>query len=307
MGTRLQIQVFPEGGDREAAQKAIDAAFAELARVEALMSEWSPESEISRVNRGAGASAPVTVSKEVLDVLTRGKEVAAVSNGAFAMTWAVLSSLWNFNQGDSAKKLPDQGRVEARRGLIGDDKIVLDAAKNTVRLPTADMALGLGAIAKGYAIDKALGVLAAAGFKNALVFAGGDIGTSGTKGDKPWLVGIQDPRAAGYFATVTLRDEAVATSGDYEKYFEIDGVRYHHILDPRTGFPAKGCRSVTIIAKDAITADALATAVFVLGPEAGMALIEKQGVGGVIVDADNNIAISTHLRDRVRILRAPTK
>jgi len=308
MGTVLQILVYPESGDREGAQKAIEAAFIEMKRVEDLMSEWNPESEVSKINQKAGGSA-VPVSEETLGVLTRGKEVWGLSNGAFALTWAALASLWDFGQAEAdVKRIPDKGRALDRAGLVDDAQLTLDGDKKTARLATKGMAIGLGGIAKGYAIDRALEVLKTAGFANALVFAGGDIAVRGTKGDKPWLVGVQDPRAAGYFATIPVRDEAVVSSGDYERFFEDGGKRYHHLLDPRTGYPAEGTRSVTVFGAEATFADAVATAVFVLGPDEGMKLVEAQnGYEALIVDAKNAISISSGLRDRVRVLRPPSE
>ncbi|MBI3178094.1 MAG: FAD:protein FMN transferase, partial [Deltaproteobacteria bacterium] len=281
MGTRVQIMVFAV--DNAQARQAIVAAFAEIDRVEGLMSEWIPTSEVSRINAAAGG-APVSVSGDTLRVLVRGAEVSRLSGGAFAMTWAALAGLWDFRPAD-VHRLPDAALLAQRIERIDDGKLELDQSAGSARLGEAGMAIGLGAIAKGYGVDRALAVLRAQGYPDALVNAGGDIAASGRKGDKPWVVGIQDPGAPGYFASLALRDEAVATSGNYEKYFEVGGKRYHHILNPRTGMPTEGTRSVTILAKDCMSADAFATAVFVLGPQAGMTLVEAQpGVGAVIVD-----------------------
>lgn len=302
MGTRTQVLVYTD--DEAAAREATAAAFAEMERVEELMSEWLPDSEVSRLNQSAGKEA-VKLSAETFALLAAGKAVATQSAGAFAMSWAALAGLWKF--GDAQPALPPQAELDARLPLVGDARLELDAAAGTARLPKAGMALGLGAIAKGYAVDRALAVLAAKGFTNVLVFAGGDIAVRGKKGAQPWSVGIQDPRAAGYFAVLPLGDEAVATSGDYEKFFELDGARYHHILDPRTGRPARGCRSVTIVAPDAMTADAYATAVFVLGPQEGMKLVEADPrLEAIIVDDQNAVTVSKGLAQRVRIVRQPT-
>jgi thiamine biosynthesis lipoprotein len=303
MGTRLQIQVF--AADEDEARQAIRKAFAEIARVEALLSEWRAESDVSRINQHAGKEA-APVSADTLQVLSRGIEINRLSKGAFALTWAALSSLWSF--GSDAPQLPDPARLNARLKLVDDGRLTIDAAKKTAKLEAEGMAVGLGGIGKGYAIDRALAVLRDAGFPDALVFIGGDIGVSGSKADEPWVIGIQDPRAVGFFAVLAAKDEAVVTSGDYQHFFELDGKRYHHILDPRTGMPATGVRSATVVAKDALSADALATALFVLGPDDGMKLIESQpGVEGMIVDAKNDVVLTSGLQDRVRVVREPTE
>jgi thiamine biosynthesis lipoprotein len=302
MGTRLQIQVF--AADEDEARQAIRKAFAEIARVEALLSEWRAESDVSRINQHAGKEA-APVSADTLQVLSRGIEINRLSKGAFALTWAALSSLWSF--GSDAPQLPDPARLNARLKLVDDGRLTIDAAKKTAKLEAEGMAVGLGGIGKGYAIDRALAVLRDAGFPDALVFIGGDIGVSGSKADEPWVIGIQDPRAVGFFAVLAAKDEAVVTSGDYQHFFELDGKRYHHILDPRTGMPATSVRSATVVAKDALSADALATALFVLGPDEGMKLIESQpGVEGMIVDAKNEVTLTSGLKDRVRVVREPT-
>ncbi len=303
MGTRVQIMVFALDGPP--ARDAIKAAFAEIDRIEQLMSEWIPESDVSRITAAAGKS-PVNISKDTLRVLTYGAEVSRLSGGAFAMTWAALAGLWDFRPAD-VYRLPDPLVLAERVKRVDDGKLVLDPTAHTAVLREPGMAIGLGAIAKGYAVDRALVILRERGYVHALVNAGGDIAAAGQKGNKPWVVGIQDPGAPGYFATLALRDEAVATSGNYERYFTIGGKRYHHILNPRTGMPAAGVRSVSIVAKDCMSADALATAVFVLGPQEGMALGEAQpGVGVVIVDAAGAVTVSPGLRERVHVVRPPT-
>ena len=304
MGTRLQILVWSD--DEAKAEAGIDAAFAELDRVETLMSEWLPDSEISRINKAAGSPEGIVVSAETFEVLLRGKEISEASEGAFSLSWAALASLWQFDSETGV--IPDVAKARSRAALVDDSLVQIDRVTRAVRLDHAEMAIGLGGIAKGYSLDRALAVLEEKGLADALVFAGGDIAAMGSKGDRPWLVGIQDPRASGYFATLAIENEAVVSSGDYEKYFEADGRRYHHILDRRTGFPAVGTRSVTVVTQDGLSGDAYATAVFVLGPEKGMAFVEAQaGVEAIIITADNTITLSSGLKNRVRILREPSK
>jgi thiamine biosynthesis lipoprotein len=172
------------------------------------------------------------------------------------------------------------------------------------------MAINLGGIAKGYAVDKAAAVLAKNGFTDVVVQAGGDLLVKGRKGEAPWTVGIRDPRGPldDFFALAPITDASFSTAGDYERAFVKDGHRYHHILDPRTGHPATACRSVTILAKDALTADELDDAVFILGPEKGLPLIEaREGVGAVIVTADNKVIVSKRLEGKVTIVHPPTE
>jgi thiamine biosynthesis lipoprotein len=167
----------------------------------------------------------------------------------------------------------------------------------------------LGGIGKGYAVDRAAELLRRAGFGNFLIHAGGDLYAAGRRGNRPWRVGLHDPRGAegATFASIELADETFSTSGDYERFFIQDGVRYHHLLDPDSGLPARACRSVTILARSALTADWASTGVFVLGPEAGMALVEDlPDVEAVIVTAENEVRVSSGLRARLRIDRQPT-
>ncbi|MEM6733341.1 MAG: FAD:protein FMN transferase [Myxococcota bacterium] len=304
LATDVQILVF--SNDAAGAKSASDAAFAEIDRIEALMSEWKTESEINQINNGAGG-APVSVSKDTLTVLNLAKKVSAASQGAFSSTWAALRGVWNFEVPEGqAPIIPDEKALAGRTQLVDDAK--LELTDSTAKLAAKGMRLGLGGITKGYAVDRALALMRERGFEDALVFVGGDIASSGRKGALPWVVGLQEPRAEGYFAVITLEDEAIATSGDYEAYFELEGKRYHHLLDPRTGMPAFETRSVSVVTKDAASADAYATAIFILGPEKGLELAEAtDGLDTVIVDAKNQVTVSTGLAKRVRILHQPVE
>ena len=272
--------------DRPGAAEAAEEVFAVFRRIDAEMSEWKPTSPLSAVNRQAGgAAAPVPA--ELRALLHRGVEIGELTGGAFDVTWAALWGLWDFKAAEP--RVPEAAEIARRVALIDYRQVEIDDAAGTVRLPRAGMKIGLGGIAKGYALDRAAAVLDARGVGSYLLLAGGQVFARGRKGDRPWRVGIRDPRGGpdDSFASLDLTDASASTSGDYESYFMLDGVRYHHILDPRTGMPARGLESATVIAADATLADALSTALMVLGPERGLALAERTpGVEAVLVDAE---------------------
>ena len=287
--------------DRERAQRAANAAFAEIRRVEELMTTWKAESHLSRVNANAGVG-PVAVPPELIDLIEEANRVSRLSDGTFDISAQTLSSLWSHQA--RPPTLPNPAEVARRLPLIDHTSIHTDREKNTVYLTKPGMRIGLGAIAKGYAVDRAGQVLLKHKIQDFVVYGGGDILFSGKKGSKPWNVGIRDPRGRGrYFARFDiLRDSAVGTSGDYEKFFIKDGKRYHHILDPRTGYPARGTVSATVVAKTAVLADALATAVFVLGVDRGMELVEGDPhLEAIIVDERLRAHVSSGLKPRVEL------
>ena len=290
MGTQVIVKAV--GDDRQRLQTAVDAAFDEVSRLERLMSNFMPETELSRINRQAGKS-PVPVSRELLWVIKRSLFFSALSEGAFDISFASVGKLWNFRTG----VIPDPGAVKALLPFVNYQKIQVDDERSTVFLPFRQMEIGLGGIGKGYAMDRAMAVLNEHGIRNAMVMAGGDTLIRGTNGNDLWRVGLRDPdKAEGILAVLPLEDQAISTSGDYERFFIKDGVRYHHILDTKTGYPAARCRSVTILAPDAITSDALSTTVFVLGPERGLALVERlDDVEAIIIDRDGTIYLSSGL------------
>ena len=296
MGTVVEISVI--GRDEDKAAAAIGDAFAEMERIEKLMSRWIPESEVSRINGRAGGK-PVKVSPEVLKVIQRAGEISKASGGYFDISIGALLDLWGFE--GSGSRVPSKVEVEKALGSVGYGAVVVDEEAATVEL-TKGMRIDLGGIAKGYAVDRAYELLTSRGYGNVIVNAGGDMRVGGRKPNGPWVIGIQDPRdRSRILATFDAEGSSVATSGDYERYFEIDGIRYHHLLNPFTGFPARGCRSVTILAKEALSADALATAVFVMGPRKGLQLIEAlEGIEGLIVSADGDIIQSEGLKGKFR-------
>ena len=304
MGSELRLEAWT--ADEPAALSAFEEVFEAFTRLDALMSVWHSDSDISRLNAAAGDHA-IPVSKDVLDVLRTAHQVSEWTGGKFDVTFAALSDLWKFDQ-DQDNRIPDPEEVRRRLPLIDYRALELDERAGTAFLTRTGMRVNLGGIGKGYAVDRAVEILRRRGFRDFLVQSGGDMYVAGTRGDRPWRLGIQDPRgpADTSFATIDLSDSTFSTSGDYERAFVKDGRRYHHILDPTTGEPSRGCRSVTIMADSAVLADGLDTGVFVMGPAAGMALLERLHVNGVIVSDKNEVLITQGLKDRLTLLAPPT-
>ena len=309
MSTTVVLVAYTDSThSRQQVDEALNLAFAEVERLEALLSVWKRGSDVWRLNHAQGK--PVEVSPETYEILERARWAGQVSDGAFDVTFHVLGDLWRF--GGAAEKpprVPQRREVEQRLRLIDFRKLRLDAKKRSVRLP-GDMRVNLGGIAKGYVLERAAAVLASCGLASYMVQAGGDLLSAGRKpSGAAWKSGIQDPRGprGAFFATLEFSDHAFSTAGDYARSYVVDGQRYHHILDPRTGYPARACRSVTVWATDALTADALDDAIFVLGPRRGLALAERTSkVEVVIVDNKNRVITSQRLADRLQMLRAPT-
>ncbi len=304
MGTQVSVSVYTD--DEEGAARAIGNALDELRRIEALMTTWRDDSEISRLNASAGVR-PVPISPETLEVLEMAQRASKWSGGAFDVTFEALHGLWKFDE-DLERKIPDPAEVASRRALVDWRKLKLDAKKKTAFLERRGMAVNLGGIAKGYGVDRMAAILARAGFANALVQAGGDLLCAGTKGGKPWSAGIRDPRGTlkDVFAVLRLTDHAFSTAGDYERSFILDGKRYHHILDPRTGAPAVASRSVTVYAKSALLADALDDAIFIMGWERGFEMLKGMpDVGAVVVDHAGVVHVSERMVGRVDVLYTP--
>ena len=305
MGSEVRLTAYVS--DEAGALRAFEKAFDEFDRLDRMLSVWKSGSDVLRVNAEAGR-APVEVSAETLAVLRTAQQVSDWTAGKFDVTFGALSGLWKFDH-DQDNRIPDPAAVRARLPDIDYTAIELDSSKSTVYLKRHGVRIHLGGIGKGYAVDRAAAILRGDAVADFLIQAGGDLYASGTRGGRPWRAGIRDPRGAGdeVFAALSIRDETFSTSGDYERYFMRDGQRYHHILDPDEGQPARGCRSVTIVARQAVLADALSTGVFVLGPQAGMALIEKlPDVEGVIVTDANAVMVSSGLTARLEQMRPPT-
>jgi thiamine biosynthesis lipoprotein len=305
MGTEVHISAWTT--DEAAAVRAFDDAFNEFDRLDALMSTWKEGSDILRLNDAAGKTA-VGVSAEVREVLHASHEVSEWTAGKFDITFAALSGLWKFDH-DIDGQVPDRSQIAPRLPLIDYRAVTIDDRAGTASLARAGMRVNLGGIGKGYAVDRAVTILRDAGLSDFMIQSGGDLYAAGKRGDRPWRVGIQDPRGAPdtLFAALEITEAAFSTSGDYERFFMRDGHRYHHILDPDTGEPASRSRSVSIVAKNATVTDGLSTGVFILGGEEGMALIEKlPDVEGVIVTAENQVLVSSGLKGRLAQLKAPS-
>ncbi len=279
MGTNFEIQVVHD--DAAKAAEAIDAAFEEIERVESLISEWRDDSELTAVNR-RGAEGPVEVGEELFEVVHRGIELSARTDGAFDLTFASCGHLWSM----SKRQVPSKREIDDCLPHIDYRQVELREDDRSIALPDDDTEIGLGAIGKGYGVDRGAEVLSKHHIDDFVVDGGGDLRVEGSSIGRPWSVGIAHPRdAQRLLGEVTLSEGAVVTSGDYERYFEADGQRYHHIIDPETGFPATTSTSVTVIADDATTADALATGLFVLGAADGIELADElDGVEAMIVD-----------------------
>lgn len=281
--------------------------FARMAEVDRIMNEWKPGSPLAEVNRTAGEKSQV-VPDELLGIAKRGMELGALTGGSFDISWAALWGLWDFRA--KTPTLPDAKEVAKRAALVDYRLVVIDDEGSTLFLPEAGMKLGLGGIAKGWALDTSVAILAAQGVKDFLVTAGGQVYAGGRNGDRPWRVGIRDPRGAAsdFFAIVEAENVSVSTSGDYERFFMIDGVRYHHILDPKTGQPARGLRSATVVSPDATLADALSTALMVMGPAKALALVETLADAEcVLVDGHAQVLVSSGLKDALIVRHQPAK
>ena len=290
MGTRVAVELWSE--DASLATRAMEAVIAEMRRTDELMSTYKPESQLSAVNAHA-FERPVKVDPEIVDVVARSFDFSRMSDGAFDVTYASVGYLYDYR----AHQRPSGEQVAAALAAVDYRQVQVDRERNTIRFLRKGVRIDLGGIAKGYAVDRSIELLRGLGIEHAMVNAGGDTRLLGDRRGKPWIVGVRDPRNEGKMVTrLPLENEAISTSGDYERYFEEDGVRYHHILVPGTGDVARAVRSATIIGPDATLTDGLSTTVFVLGVERGMELVSRlPGVEAVIVDRDGRIFYSDGL------------
>ncbi len=295
MGTNVEIKVVAK--DSTKANDAIQSAFKEIERIEKIASNFNKDSELSQLNLKGFSSHP-----ELFDIINKSMDYAKLTEGAFDITVYPLTKLWGFNTDTSEGtgipqgkyKVPTDKEIKDTLEIVGYERIKLDYKNKKVYLNRSK--LDLGGIAKGFAVDKAINILRERGIRKALVNAGGDIKFIG---NKKWRIGIQHPRLKDkLITTIKLKNKAIVTSGDYERYFMINEHRYQHIINPITGYPATECISVTIIADDATDADALATGVVVLGPDKGMKLINKlKNIEGLIIDSEGNIITSQGLKN----------
>ena len=295
MGNRFTISVV--SNDKIWAEKQIETAIIEISRIEKLLTTFSDDSQTSQINENAGVK-PIKVEKEVFELIKRSLRISSLTDGAFDITYGSIDKrFWNFDKEMTA--LPDAETAKKAVRLIDYRKVILDTENQTVFLKEAGMRIGFGGIGKGYAAEQTKRVLIQNGVKSGIVNAAGDLTTWGNQPNgKPWTIAIADPDTQNSaFSHLNISGVAVATSGNYEKYVIIDGKKYSHTIDPKTGFPVLGIKSVTILCTDAEIADAMATPVTVLGVEAGLSLINQmQQMACIIIDDNNNVYTSNNIK-----------
>jgi len=303
MGSEVRLTAWT--ADEAAAVAAFEHIFRDFDDLDRLLSVWHETSDVSRLNAAAGR-APVTMNPLTIEVLQIAREVSDLTHGTFDATFGALSGLWKFDH-DQDDRVPSAREIATRLPLVDYQALEIDAKGGTAFLRRAGMRAHLGGIGKGFAVDRAATILRSHAIDDFMIQAGGDLYVGGRRGDRPWRGAIKDPRSDREIAALDLINETLSTSGDYERFFIRDGRRYHHILDPDDGAPARGSRSVTIVTDRAVMADGLSTGIFILGPEAGMRLIEElPGVEGVIVSAANEVLVSSGLEGRLQMLAPPT-
>ncbi len=290
MGTRISVRLWHDDG--ATARRAADAAFAEIDRIERMMSTYMEDSLISEVNRRAATEA-VPAGPELYGLVETALRLSRLTDGAFDITFDSVGQHYDFRAG----RRPDEATLAAEITALDYHLVELVPDEQAIRFLRPGVRINLGGIAKGYAVERAVAVLREAGVRHAIVSAGGDSRLLGDRGGEPWVVGVRDPRSAdGVAVRLPLADEAISTSGDYERYFEDEGVRYHHILSPATGQPARGVISASVIGPDGVMTDGLSTSVFVLGVERGLALIEDlPGYEAIVIDEAGRMHYSTGL------------
>lgn len=290
MGTRVSVELWHD--DPAAGRDLVNLVLDEFRRIDAAMSTYRPESEISRVNASA-ALHPVPVGTELLDLVARSLELSDASGGAFDITYESVGYLYDFR----ARRRPSDDEIESRLAAVDWRHVILDPSASTIAFRSEGVRINLGGIAKGYAVERGAEILREQGVRHAVVNAGGDTRVLGDRRGQPWIVGIRHPRLDDEIVTrLPLVDEAISTSGDYERFFDEDGHRYHHIINPATGRPTEGILSVTVIGPDTTMTDGLATTLFVQGAAAGLTLLERfPGYEAVIVDADGRLFYSAGL------------
>lgn len=293
MGTEVTVTVV--AGSEETGAAAINAAMAELKRLDAMMSLYKDESEITKVNLSAGKN-PVTVSPEMIELAEQSAVVSKLTNGVFDVTMGPLIVLWQIRTKEG--KIPTDGELAAIRPRIGYENILVDKKSSTIFLKNPGMIMDFGGCAKGYAADKAAEALRKRGIENGIVAVAGDIRVMGRRPDnKPWRIGVQHPREKDKALTVLeLSEKFISTSGDYERFQIVNKKRYHHILDPRTGRPSEGMESVTVIGDRGSIVDPLTTALFILGTQEGMKIVKKLGYDAIFVDDKGKIVATEGIR-----------
>lgn len=294
MGTRFEIIAISE--NENTAWQGVEAGIKEISRIEKLISSWDKDSQTSEINRQAGIK-PVKVDVELFELIRRSKKISKLTNGIFDISFASLDKVWKYD--GSMKRKPTEEEMFRSVSKINYENIILDEKTNSVFLKETGMKIGLGAIGKGYAANCAKKIMIELGINNGVVNAAGDLIAWGKQADgKDWSVGITDPNdKEKNFGWLAVSETSIATSGNYEKFVEFDGISYGHIIHPKTGIPVSGLKSVTIVCPDAELADALATSVFILGEIEGLDLINKlNGIEAIIVNNKNEIKISDNLK-----------
>ncbi|MCW3093715.1 MAG: ApbE family lipoprotein [Ferruginibacter sp.] len=296
MGNRFELSVVASEEDEGWAHNCIETAIGEIRRIETLLTTFNEESQANLVNRNAGIK-PVRVDKELIDLVTRSKKISELTQGAFDISYGSIDKrLWNFDQQMDA--LPDVATARQLVKLINYRNVITDAENGTVYLKEKGMRIGFGGIGKGYAAERAKYILQQNGVDSGIVNAAGDLTTWGYQPDgKPWTIGIASPDGAHTpFSWLNITDMSVATSGNYEKYVVIGGKKYSHTIDPRTGLPVHGIKSVTIISPNAEIADAMATPVMIMGIRVGLNMINQiKGIACIIIDDKNKIYTSANI------------
>ena len=291
MGTAIAVELWCE--QAHTGQAAMEAVMQEMHRIDRCMSPHKPDSELSRINREA-AKGPVPLSAEMLGLLARAEYFAQFSDGAFDISYAAVGRLYDYRK----RQRPSAHELAQARAAVGYRHVQLDHAAQTVRFTHPGTCIDLGGFAKGHAVDNAAAILRRHGIAHAHVRAGGDSRVIGDRRGRPWHIGIRDPRRPGELvAVLPLQDTSISTSGDYERYFEEDGVRYHHLIDPASGRSPGTVRSVTVLGADGLCTEALSKCLFVAGVEKGMRLIEAcPGADAIVVDAQGLLHYSNGLR-----------
>ena len=294
MGSRFDITVV--ASNEKEGNKYIDSAIFEIARIEKLISSWDVNSETSLINKLSGIK-PIKVDKELFDLIERSIAISTLTNGAFDISYASMDRIWNYD--GSMKEMPSAEKISNSIKKVGYQNIIIDKEAQTVFLKLKGMKIGFGAIGKGYAADKAKALLIEKGVKAGIINASGDLNAWGKQANgKDWMVAITNPLNKNkVFSWLPINDSAIVTSGNYEKFISFNGIRYSHIIDPRTGYPSTGIISTSIMTSNAELADAISTSVFVMGVETGLDFINQlKGVDGIIIDEQNKIHISNNIK-----------
>lgn len=294
MGSRFDITVV--ASNEKEGNEYIDSAIFEIARIEKLISSWDVSSETSLINKLSGIK-PIKVDKELFGLIERSIAISTLTNGAFDISYASMDRIWNYD--GTMREMPSEEKISSSIKKVGYQNIIIDKEAQTVFLKLKGMKIGFGAIGKGYAADKAKALLIEKGVKAGIINASGDLNAWGKQANgRDWMVAITNPLNKNkVFSWLPINDSAIVTSGNYEKFISFNGIRYSHIIDPRTGYPSTGIISTSIMTSNAELADAISTSVFVMGVETGLDFINQlKGVDCIIIDEQNKIHTSNNIK-----------